>query len=121
MTEAAMLRDMNKARLAFDGAREVATGHWGCGAFGNHHDLMFIKQWLAASEAGVQKMYYHDFDRKQSHNVVPLSRRLRHLTVGQLWAFLLELTSDLQPANMATFSSRIRDVATGKLQAEQLP
>ena len=52
MTAAALLRDLNKARLAFEGAREVATGHWGCGAFGNNHDLMFVKQWLAASEAG---------------------------------------------------------------------
>jgi hypothetical protein len=29
MTEPALLRDMNKARVAFSGAREVATGHWG--------------------------------------------------------------------------------------------
>ena len=34
MTEIAMLRDLNKARIAFDGAHEIATGHWGCGAFG---------------------------------------------------------------------------------------
>ena len=32
MTEPALLRDMNKARIAFEGAREVATGHWGCGS-----------------------------------------------------------------------------------------
>ena len=83
MTEAAMLRDLNKARIAFDGAREVATGHWGCGAFGNNHDLMFLKQWLAASDAGAATMHYHDFSRSQSHNVVPLSRKLGHLTVCQ--------------------------------------
>ena len=115
MTEAALLRDMNKARIAFDGAHELATGHWGCGAFGNNHDLMFLKQWLAASEAGISTMYYHDFDRKQSHNVVPLSRKLRHLTVGQLWAFLRDLSRDLEPADMATFSVRMREIATGKL------
>lgn len=114
MTEVALLRDLNKARIAFDGAREVATGHWGCGAFGNNHDLMFLKQWMAASEAGAQKLHYHDFDRRQSHNVVPLSRKLRHLTVGQLWAFLRELMSDLEPANVAAFSVRMREVATGK-------
>ena len=54
LTRGAMLRDMNKARIAFEGAGEVATGHWGCGAYGNHHDLMFLKQWLAASEAGAR-------------------------------------------------------------------
>jgi hypothetical protein len=116
MEESAMLRDMNKARIAFDGAKEVATGHWGCGAFGNNHDLMFVKQWLAASEAGALKMYYHDFDRNQSHHIFPLIRRMRHLTVGQLWEFMLELTSDLRrPHNMAGFSARIADISTGKL------
>ena len=69
MTKPALLRDMNKARIAFEGAKEVGTGHWGCGAFGNNHDLMFLKQWLAASEAGVRTMYYHDFNKNQSHSI----------------------------------------------------
>jgi hypothetical protein len=77
---------------------------------------MFIKQWMAASDAGVRTMHYHDFDRRQSHNVVPLSRKLRHMSVGQLWAFVRELTDDLQPANVAQFSIRIREIATGKRQ-----
>ena len=34
MTQPALLRDVNKARIAFDGARQLATGHWGCGAYG---------------------------------------------------------------------------------------
>ena len=89
MTQAALLRDMNKARIAFDGAREVATGHWGCGAYGNNHNLMFLKQWLAASEAGAKVLWYYDFNRNQSHHIVPLARKLRHLTVAQLWHFLL--------------------------------
>jgi len=117
MTEAALLRDMNKARIAFDGATEVATGHWGCGAFGNNHDLMFLKQWLAASEAGVRKLYYHDFDRKQSHHISPLIRKIGHLTVGQAWSFLQNLTHDLrQPHNMSAFCSRVADIAVGKLK-----
>lgn len=115
MTEAAMLRDMNKARIAFEGAKVVATGHWGCGAFGNNHDLMFLKQWLAASEAGVQEMIYHDYSKKQSHHIFPLVRKMSHLTVGQAWSFLGDLTRDLrQPHNMALFCSRIAEVATGK-------
>jgi len=115
MTESALLRDMNKARIAFEGVQELATGHWGCGAFGNNHDLMFLKQWLAASEAGCSVMHYYDFARgSASHNVVPLSRKLGGLTVGQLWAFVREVTGDLQPANVATFSVRMREIATGK-------
>jgi len=115
MTEIAMLRDMNKARLAFDGARQVATGHWGCGAFGNNHDLMFLKQWLAASEAGAERIFYHDFNRRQSHNIHPLARRLEHLSVGQLWDFMLQLTNDLVPCKIADFTARIRSVANGDL------
>jgi len=117
MTEAAMLRDMNKARIAFEGATEVATGHWGCGAYGNNHDLMFLKQWLAASEAGARKLHYYDFDRKQSHHIFPLSRKMGHLTVGQAWKFLQEITSDLrQPHNMTGFCQRIADISVGKLK-----
>ena len=62
----------------------MATGHWGCGAYGNNHNLMFLKQWLAASEAGARNMWYHDHSNKQSHHIFPLIRRLKHLTVGQV-------------------------------------
>eukprot|EP00927_Polykrikos_kofoidii_P031801 TRINITY_DN27264_c0_g1_i1.p1 TRINITY_DN27264_c0_g1~~TRINITY_DN27264_c0_g1_i1.p1 ORF type:complete len:632 (-),score=110.43 TRINITY_DN27264_c0_g1_i1:483-2330(-) len=121
MTESALLRDMNKARIAFHGAREVATGHWGCGAFGNHHDLMFLKQWLAASEAGVMKLHYYDFaidgKKHQSHSIAGLVNRLKHMTVGDLWRFLLEITEDLAPNEMKAFSQRIRDTATGGPEA----
>ena len=117
MSAPALLRDLNKARLAFEGAHEVASGHWGCGAFGKNHDLMFLKQWMAASDAGATTLHYYDFGRNQSHNVVPLSRKLGHLRVRELWAFLCEITHDLQPANVATFSIRMREIATGKLKA----
>ena len=121
MTKPALLRDMNKARIAFDGAKDVGTGHWGCGAFGNNHDLMFLKQWLAASEAGVGMLYYHDFNRNQSHSIFPLIRKLKHLTVGELWAFLLGLTQDLPSHDVATFSKRIADVALGKISVPGAP
>jgi len=77
---------------------------------------MFLKQLLAASEAGVRELCYHDFSRAQSHNIVPLTRRLCHLTVSQLWTYLRELTHDLEPANVAAFSVRMREIATGKRQ-----
>ena len=113
-----MLRDMNKARVAFEGATAVATGHWGCGAYGNHHDLMFLKQWLAASEAGVSVLYYHDFSHKQSHFIFPLVRRLKHFNVGELWQCLQDLTSDLRPCTMGLFSQRMADISTGKLKVD---
>ena len=75
---------------------------------------MFVKQWLAASEAGVRKMHYHDFGKDQSHHVFPLVRKLSHLTVGQLWAFLLDFTKDLSTA--AAFTGRVRQLAVGKIE-----
>ena len=118
MEMVSMLRDMNKARVAFEGAKAVATGHWGCGAYGNHHDLMFLKQWLAASEAGVSVLYYHDFSHKQSHFIFPLVRRLKHFNVGELWRYLQDLTSDLRPCKMGLFSQRVADISTGKLKVD---
>jgi poly(ADP-ribose) glycohydrolase len=37
-------RDLDKARVAFDGASTIATGNWGAGAFGNDHQLKFFQQ-----------------------------------------------------------------------------
>lgn len=32
--------------------RPIATGNWGCGAFGGHLQLKFVLQWIAASICG---------------------------------------------------------------------
>ena len=115
LTKGGMLRDMNKARIGFEGANILATGHWGCGAYGNNHNLMFLKQWLAASEAGIEKILYHDFSKSHSHHVHPLIRKLKHLNVSELWNFILSITFDLVPCNMKEFYNRIAQIATGKL------
>tara|TARA_B100000780_G_scaffold172237_1_gene120604 strand:- start:364 stop:2163 length:1800 start_codon:yes stop_codon:yes gene_type:complete len=115
LTKGGMLRDMNKARIGFEGANILATGHWGCGAYGNNHNLMFLKQWLAASQADVEKILYHDFSKSHSHHVHPLIRKLKHLNVSELWNFILSITFDLVPCNMKEFYNRIAQIATGKL------
>ena len=117
----------------------MATGHWGCGAFGNNHDLMFLKQWLAASEAGVSKLHYHDFDRKPvAHNTGPTraadirhgvdgaarvaaARRVRSVESGIGKSPLRRANRDLRPNRapimrndviMSERTSRIRDGIT---------
>ncbi|KAF9958978.1 hypothetical protein BGZ72_010510 [Mortierella alpina] len=37
---------------AVDRYRPIATGNWGCGAFGGHLQLKFVLQWIAASICG---------------------------------------------------------------------
>uniref|UniRef100_A0A6B2L5T1 PARG catalytic Macro domain-containing protein n=1 Tax=Arcella intermedia TaxID=1963864 RepID=A0A6B2L5T1_9EUKA len=52
-------RELAKAYLAFSAVKgqTVATGHWGCGAFGGHHQRKFIVQLIAAAEAEVNLIY----------------------------------------------------------------
>ena len=56
-----ILREMNKAYCAFYSTEthpvKIATGHWGCGAFGGDRELKAIIQLMAASQ--VRKIYIH--------------------------------------------------------------
>ena len=40
----------------------VATGKWGCGAFGGDPLLKFLIQWIAVSVTGRKKMIFYLFD-----------------------------------------------------------
>lgn len=40
----------------------IATGNWGCGAFGGQHMLMAMIQMIAASVTGVSGLVYYTFD-----------------------------------------------------------
>ncbi|CAE7947162.1 Parg [Symbiodinium sp. KB8] len=61
-----LLRELEKAAIAFAPTDEaalrrwpvIATGNWGCGAFGGCVELKAILQWLAASEASRQLLYF---------------------------------------------------------------
>ena len=46
----------------------IATGNWGCGAFGGNLQLKFIIQYLAASAAGVDLEYF-TFNIQDANNV----------------------------------------------------
>ena len=70
--------------------KTIATGNWGCGAFGGDFELKFLQQWLAASYAGVEKLYYYSFGRKEMNNVNKNYKQLETLTVGELYILLME-------------------------------
>jgi poly(ADP-ribose) glycohydrolase len=64
-------RDIHKAYVGFNlinfeteknTNKTIATGNWGCGAFGGNHESKFIEQWIAASFAGVKKLDYYTFN-----------------------------------------------------------
>lgn len=45
--------------------RPIATGNWGCGAFGGDPHLKSLIQWMAASYAGCPAMLYYTFRNPQ--------------------------------------------------------
>eukprot|EP00727_Mastigamoeba_balamuthi_P001623 m51a1_g11458 putative mono- or diacylglycerol acyltransferase (768) ;mRNA; r:1297-4143 len=54
-------RDVLKAQAGFAGLASVSTGNWGCGVFRGDPALKMLQQVVAASAAGVQRMWYTTF------------------------------------------------------------
>ena len=99
---ATLARELDKAYCGFSfiitgddrGTRKmrpVATGNWGCGAFGGDKQLKTLVQWMAASMAGRPIKYYSFQDEAFSSRqakVVDLLRD-RMVTVGKLYSLLI--------------------------------
>ena len=64
--------------------KTIATGNWGCGAFGGDYELKFIQQLLAATYAGVDKLYYYTFGRKEMNNVVKNLEEMKLINADDL-------------------------------------
>jgi len=85
-------RELHKAYLSFIelGDKPVATGHWGCGAFGGNHQRKAIIQIIAAAQAGVDLQYTtygtkHISGFKEFYNAMVEN----NITVGKLYRALL--------------------------------
>ena len=97
----AVLRELGKAFCGFsfdvigdgvDGKASVATGNWGCGAFGGNKELKTLVQWMAASQAERDIIYYTFRDHtlgEQQEEVVEKCQEAK-VTVGQLFNILTE-------------------------------
>ena len=71
-----IIRDIHKAYVGFSLSdslqnipKTIATGNWGCGAFNGNHELKFIQQWIAASFAGIERLYYYSFGDEKMQKV----------------------------------------------------
>eukprot|EP01103_Thecamoeba_quadrilineata_P002904 TRINITY_DN12752_c0_g1_i1.p1 TRINITY_DN12752_c0_g1~~TRINITY_DN12752_c0_g1_i1.p1 ORF type:complete len:464 (-),score=68.56 TRINITY_DN12752_c0_g1_i1:136-1527(-) len=117
-----VLRELNKAFVGFDKPKEcleeherIATGNWGCGAFGGNLQLKSLIQWLAASKANRPLSYYTfgqiDMDGKLfSENLKTLkdllsNRKGNPVTVGTLSKLLFNLPKSFD----GNFISYLRD------------
>jgi len=92
-------REINKAFCAFysksGDTTKIATGHWGCGAFGGDKELKAILQLLAASEAGRDIIYCmpgEDFQKQFKKTVDILDTA--GATTGQVFRAVEEFDPD---------------------------
>jgi len=100
--EKQMKREVIKAYAGFsikevglDKCTAVSTGNWGCGAFGGNIPLKAMLQWIAASKAGRDVLYF-TFNDHRATGLEETVNALREkgVTVGQLWKELLHYSQD---------------------------
>ncbi|XP_024004108.1 poly(ADP-ribose) glycohydrolase 1 [Eutrema salsugineum] len=101
-----LLRETNKALCGFlhvcknqcidheDGVG-VATGNWGCGAYGGDPELKYFLQWSAVSQARRPFMSYYTFGFEALHNLNQVTEMVisKGWTVGDLWKKLVEYSN----------------------------
>ena len=97
-------REILKAYAGFLPASgsSIATGNWGCGAFGGDLQLKFIEQWIAASVARVDIMNYHSFgDRRMGGPPLQMieAMKARYPTVSALYSAIIAQHANLSQNN----------------------
>ncbi|XP_072293144.1 poly(ADP-ribose) glycohydrolase [Eucyclogobius newberryi] len=95
-------RELNKAYCGFfhhNANRQhlsaVATGNWGCGAFGGDTRLKALIQLMAAAEAGRDVAYFTFGDAQLMRDVHEMHKFLteKRITVGRLYSLLIQYSS----------------------------
>ncbi|XP_072138926.1 poly(ADP-ribose) glycohydrolase isoform X2 [Mobula birostris] len=97
-------REINKAFCGFfrpgvdpQNLSAVATGNWGCGAFGGDARLKSLLQMMAAAEAGRDVVYFTFGDRELMTEIHDMHKFLieKEQTVGQIYKLLERYRSDV--------------------------
>ena len=97
-------RELNKAFSGFHEPHKnstktaVATGNWGCGAFGGDFYLKSLLQLMAASVAKRDVVYFTFKDDVLAERLTDMHAFLRanKITVGRLWSYLVKYGHDLR-------------------------
>jgi len=86
-----ILREVNKAFVGFSVSgidnqqkKLVSTGRWGCGVFLGDSQLKLILQWIAASQAGRDMIFYrfNDDKLKDAERVI---KKFESCTIGEIF------------------------------------
>ncbi|CBH14710.1 poly(ADP-ribose) glycohydrolase, putative [Trypanosoma brucei gambiense DAL972] len=100
-----IIRETHKAFVAFKGIPDstlssvhsgpIATGNWGCGAFGGDRELKLLLQWCAASQAGRPLIYsaFGDVALCSGFHKVYKKLREEEWTVGEVFTMILFCSS----------------------------
>ncbi|KAK6161530.1 hypothetical protein DH2020_004911 [Rehmannia glutinosa] len=78
-----------------EGEIGVATGNWGCGAFGGDPEVKAVIQWLAASQALRPFVLYYTFSLEPLQKLEVVVQRIvsQKWTVGELWNVLVDYST----------------------------
>jgi hypothetical protein len=57
--------------------QSIATGNWGCGAFGGDAQLKCLLQWLVASYVGCEELHYCTFAQEDLDTLETLAAKLQ--------------------------------------------
>ncbi|CAH2107975.1 unnamed protein product [Euphydryas editha] len=111
----AVTRELNKAWVGFSFYTGddpgphfpgVATGNWGCGAFGGSVPLKVLIQMMALTEAGRPMAYYTFGDVKLRDDIIHVYELLvkHNVTVGQLYELINKFCKgDIEKTNIFTY------------------
>jgi len=97
-----LLRELNKAYCGFrsenDTSCAIATGNWGCGAFGGDLRLKALLQLMAAAESKRPVCYFTFGDDILCREIFQMweSAFSASCTVGKLWTYILEAAEHLR-------------------------
>lgn len=104
--EAKINRELKKCYVGFHATAQsndnkypvLATGNWGCGAFGGDRQLKFLIQMMSASQAD-RDMIYYTFDHQHTFNnltsIVSMIDQF-NLTIGEVYKLILEYSDEIR-------------------------
>ncbi|KAM0065074.1 putative poly(ADP-ribose) glycohydrolase [Helianthus debilis subsp. tardiflorus] len=80
---------------SFEDEVGIATGNWGCGAFGGDPELKAIIQWLAASQALRPFMVYYTFGLEALQTLDKVTKWItsHRWNVGDLWNMIVDYST----------------------------
>jgi len=104
-SEDAIFRELNKAYVGFLGddvkaedtpKKPIWTGKWGCGVYGGNVQLKFLLQWIAASRAKRDMVFYLYEDLTGIKNVDGFISHFQNKEIGALMKLLLKYAENMK-------------------------